>query len=154
MSDGGDRRASVALDVAVGIGLAVAVAITFAPWLRSGEARRDSHQLVRAAERLDVFDGAAAAAVRVGWALLPLVAALGVLALVRGWRRSGLAAGVAVGVTLLVVGFGLTRAGELADWGATAAMVVGGVLAVAGTVGLVTGRNEGISDERRHPAPE
>lgn len=154
MSNGGGRRAGVVLDAAVGVGLVVAVAVTFVPWLRSGEARRDSHQLVRAAERLDVFEGGAAVAVRVGWAVLPLVAALGVLALVRGWRRTGLAAGVAVGVTLLVVGFGLTRAGELADWGATAAMVVGGVLAVAGTAGLVTGRHEGMSDERRHPAPE
>lgn len=123
-----------------GLAMVAVVAVTFAPWLRSGEARRDSHELVRTAERLGVFEGAVATAVRVGWAFLPLVAALGLLALVRGRRRIGHLAAVTVGAIVLVVGFGLQAAGEQADWGATAAMVIGGVSAVAGTSGLISGR--------------
>lgn len=139
-------RTARVVDVAVGVALVAAIAVTFAPWLRSGEARRDSHELVRTAERLGVFDGVAATAVRVSWAFLPFVAALGILALVRGWRRTGCAAAVTVGVVLVLVGFGLQAAGDLADWGATAAIVVGGVSAVGGTVGLISGR--GRRDER------
>lgn len=133
-------RSSRIIDVLVGAALVAAVAVTFAPWLRSGEARRDSHELVRSAERLGVFEGAAATAVRVGWAFLPFVAALGLLALVRGWRRTGYGVAVTVGAIVLVVGCGLQAAGDLADWGATTAIVVGGVLAVAGTVGLISSR--------------
>lgn len=137
-----DRRERMAhvVDVVVGVALVAAVAVTFAPWLRTGEARRDSHELVRSAERLGVFEDPWAGIVRVGWTLLPVVAALGVLALVCGWRRSGLAAALTVGATLLLVGFGLQAAGDLADWGAVAAIVVGGVLAVAGMTGLISGR--------------
>ena len=79
-----------------GLAMVAVVAVTFAPWLRSGEARRDSHELVRTADRLGIFEGA--------------------------------------------VAFGLQAAGEQADWGATAAMVIGGVSAVAGTSGLISGR--------------
>ena len=139
-ADGGRARLAQAVDVVSGVALVAAVAITFAPWLRSGEARRDSHEVVRTAERLGVFEGGAATLVRVGWAFLPFLAALGVLALVRGRRRVGLAASAAVGVIVLVVGFALQVAGPLADWGATAAIVVGTVLAAAGTVGLVGDR--------------
>ncbi len=140
MPPGGRGPTRRALDVVVGAALVGVIAVTFAPWLRSGEALRDSHELVRTAERLGVFDGAAATAVRVSWALLPLVAAIGVLALVRGWRRTGFAAGLAVGAVVLVVGFGLQAAGDLADWGTTAAIAIGGVSAVAGATGLISGR--------------
>ncbi len=138
----GGRREQTAriVDVIAGAALVAAVAVTFAPWLRSGEARRNSHELVRTAERLGVFEGAAATAARVGWAFLPLVAAVGLFALVRGWRRTGLAAGVVVGVVVLVVGFGLQAAGDRADWGVTVAIVVGGVSAGTGTVGLISSR--------------
>ncbi|MGN6695504.1 MAG: hypothetical protein ACTHN0_15105 [Aquihabitans sp.] len=140
MADGGRGRTAPVIDVVVGALLVASIAVTFAPWLRTGEARRDSHELVRSAERLGVFDGATATAVRVGWAVLPLVAALGLFALVRGWRRTGFAAALTVGVIVLLVGFGLQAAGDLADWGTTAAIVVGGASAVGGTAGLVTGR--------------
>ncbi|MCU1372148.1 MAG: hypothetical protein JWO77_3342 [Ilumatobacteraceae bacterium] len=125
----------------MGVALVATVAVTFAPWLRSGEARRDSHELVRTAERLGVFEGVVATAVRVGWAFLPFVAALGLLALVRGWRRTGFAAALTVGVVVLLVGFGLQAAGDLADWGATAAIVVGAVSAGGGAIGLISGRS-------------
>lgn len=129
------------VDGVVGAALVATVAVTFAPWLRTGEARRDSHELVRTAERLGVFEGATATAVRVGWAFLPFVAALGVLALVRGWRRTGFVAALTVGAVVLLVGFGLQAAGDLADWGATGAILVGGAAAVGGAIGLITSRN-------------
>lgn len=138
---GGRDRTRSAVDVVVGFALVAVIAVTFAPWLRSGASRRDSHELVRTAERLGVFEGPAATAVRVSWALLPLVAALGVLALVQGWRCSGFAAAVTVGVVVLVVGLGLQAAGDLADWGTTAAIVVGGVSAAGGAFGLFSGRH-------------
>lgn len=128
------------VDAVVGASLVATVAVTFAPWLRSGEARRDSYELVRAADRLGVFEGATAVAVRVSWALLPLIAALGLLALVRGWRRTGYAAAATVGLVVLLVGFGLQAAGDLADWGTTAAIIVGGVSALGGTTGLILSR--------------
>ncbi len=134
------------VEVIVGVAMVGVIAVTFAPWLRSGEARRDSHELVRTAERLGVFEGAWATAVRVSWAVLPIVAALGVLALVRGRRRIGFAAGVLVGVVVLVVACALQAAGDLADWGTTVAIVVGGVSAVGGAIGLISGRRRG--DER------
>ncbi len=52
--------------------VAVAVA-SFLPWASSGRASRDSYQLVRAAERLDIVTGSAATLVE-GWYLVALAA--------------------------------------------------------------------------------
>jgi len=137
---GGRKQGARAVDVVAAVAMLAVVAVTFAPWLRSGEVRRDSYELVRTADHLGIFEGATATAVRVGWAFLPLVAALGLFALARGRRRVGHLAAVTVGGIVLVVGFGLQAAGEQADWGAKAAMVIGGVSAVSGTFGLISGR--------------
>jgi hypothetical protein len=50
----------------------VAVA-SFLPWASSGRASRDSYELVRAAERLDIVTGAAARLAE-GWYLVTLLA--------------------------------------------------------------------------------
>lgn len=131
MDDGGPSRAAVVAEVTLGAALVGAVAASFAPWLQTGEARRSSYQVVQAAARLDVVSGPAEAVVRVVWALLPLTAALGLLALAR--RRRRVAAGLALAVGVVEVGLALLvkEAPSMADWGVSAALVVGTIVVVA-----------------------
>jgi len=104
--------------------VAVAVA-SFLPWASSGRASRDSYELVRAAERLDIVTGAAARLAE-GWYLVALLAvavcagaildrplfavtlslavALAAVSLVVAVRASPLTLEVGSGVTLVSAG--------------------------------------------------
>lgn len=119
-----------AVHVALGILLVLAVATTFAPWLRTGAARRTGHEVVRAAERLEVASPAASSALLVAWSLLPLVAALALLALVRDRLRLAALGGLVVAAVEVTSGLAVQRAPRAADWGATAGILAGTVLAV------------------------
>ena len=66
----GAPRWGTALSVVGTVAVAVA---SFLPWARSGRASRDSYELVRAAERLDIVTGTAATLAE-GWYLVALVA--------------------------------------------------------------------------------
>jgi hypothetical protein len=44
---GGRKQGARAVDVVAAVAMLAVVAVTFAPWLRSGEVRRDSYELVR-----------------------------------------------------------------------------------------------------------
>jgi len=107
-----------------------AVAVTFAPWLRTGTATRTSYEVVRAADRLGVLSPGSQAVVSVAWSFLPLVAALAVLALV--CDRVRLAAGLAatVGLVEVFLASAINNAPRSADWGAPAGLVLGSALVV------------------------
>lgn len=122
------RALPVTAVVAVGVaGLAALV-----PWHRSGTVERSGVAIVRSAERLGLIDDGVPAAVVATWRVLPVVAALAVLAL--SVDRPSLAAGLASvgGVVAVAVG-----AVVLDAPGARAAGPL--VSVVAGTVAIVAG---------------
>lgn len=114
--------------VLIGALLVATVAATFAPWVRSGESRRDSYEVARTAATLDVVDGAAATAARRAWPFVPLVSCLAGLAFVLDRDRLGTVLATVVGV--LVVGFAIavSNAPRHVAWGATAGLVLGAAL--------------------------
>ncbi len=121
-----DRAALVIFAVVSG----AAVAVAFAPWLRTGTARRTSFQVVAASDHLDVLSAGLQTVVAGVWAFLPLLVVLAVLAATIGrWR---LAAGLALLAGLIEAAFGLLviHAPRSADWGATAGLAIGLALVV------------------------
>ena len=110
--------------------LALAMAVTFAPWLRTGDARRSSHQTVRSAARLELVEGAPADLVRTSWPFVPLVACLGALALLLDRPTLGAALALVVGLALVALAIVVARAPDHADWGATGGLVVGPAVVV------------------------
>ena len=110
---------------------ALAVAALFAPWLRTGSATRNSFQVVQAADHLDVLPGGPQTLLSVVWAFVPLLAVLGVLALIvnRAWAAAGLLVGV--GFLEAIFGVVVMNAPRSADWGAKAGLAVGLTLVVA-----------------------
>ncbi len=91
----------VATAGSVGLGVAA-----FLPWGRSGTARRNSFELVQAAERLDLLDGALAGVGALAWFLVPAaVAGVWLAAVLRRPVMAGtLASSVAaLGLALAVV---------------------------------------------------
>jgi len=134
-----DRTAGV-LDIALGVLLVAAVATTFAPWLRSGESRRSSYEVVRTVDRLELAGPVARRAGRVVWATLPLVAALALLALAR--HRRAIAAGLALWVATaegLLAG-GLRSAPESADGAVGVALALAAALGIVGVITLIGAR--------------
>lgn len=134
-------RATRIAPVVVLVLLATSVATTFAPWLRTGAARRTSHQVVRAADRLDVLAPGPQAAVSVAWAFLPLVACLAALALVLDRPRLGASLAAAVGLVEVALALVVTNAPRSADWGVTAGLAAGVALVIAAAVTTRTGRS-------------
>ncbi len=118
-----------------------AVAVTFAPWLRTGAARRTSHEVVRAADRLQVLDPGPQAAVSVAWSFLPLVACLAALAVVLGRPRLGAGLAAFVGVLEVALAIVIKNAPRSADWGATAGLAIGSALVVAAAATVCTTRS-------------
>ncbi len=118
-----------------------AVAVTFAPWLRTGAARRTSHQVVQAADRLEVLEPGAQAAVSVGWAFLPLVAALAVLAVLLDRPRLGAALAALVGLAVISLAVIINNAPRSADWGAPAGLAIGSALVAAALATACTSRS-------------
>lgn len=136
-----DRRVPAStLDGALAAGLVALVASTFAPWGRSGTVRRSSHQLVRSAERLEVLGPTAERVATVGWALLPFVAALALLALARHRRSAAAwtALVLSVGVGAVAAAFATQLPG--ADWGPLASLLCSLTLAAIATTVITTAR--------------
>ncbi len=117
--------------------LVVAVLTTFAPWLRTGEARRSAHGVVRAADRLEVLEPGPRVASRVAWATLPLVASSALLAL--ALDRRGLAAALALWVALIegTLAYALTQVPEVADGGARTSLAVAAMLVAVSAAVLI-----------------
>ncbi len=119
---------------------AVAVASTFLPWLRTGSVTRSSYQVVQAADRLEVVSGAPRVALAVGWAFLPLVAALGLLALTLGRVRMAASAGFAVGLAISTLAVLVKSAPRSGDAGATVGLASGLTLLAAASATAWTTR--------------
>ena len=126
---------------ALSVMAAVAVAVTFAPWLRTGAARRTSYQVVRAADRLQVLPPGPQAVITVAWAFLPLVAVLAAVAALWGRRRIGAALALLVGAGQVGLAVAVKFAPRAADWGTTAGLVAGSALVVVALVTAITSRS-------------
>jgi hypothetical protein len=119
--------------------LTAGVASTFAPWVRTGAARRTSYEAVRSAARLDLVEGTGAELFRVLWPFVPLVACLAILAIVLERPRLGALLGGFVGLALVTFAVLVSRVPDLGDWGVTAGLLLGGSV-VATSIPLLTVR--------------
>lgn len=108
----------------------VAVAVTFAPWLRTGSATRTSYEVVRSAERLEVMAARPQLVVSVVWAFLPMVSALSILASTLDRRYLAAGSAAVVGLAVAVLAAVVARAPRSADWGTQAGLASGSALVV------------------------
>jgi hypothetical protein len=125
------------------VGAAVTIVGSLVPWLRTGDRTRNSFDLFRIVNRLGFApDGPGALAIR-WWPLVPLLAAVSLVAAWWGWPRAGGAMGVvaalyAGGVALAVASapgtLGVTPAPFMTATGA-AVLLVGSVGAAVAGVG-------------------
>lgn len=120
--------------VAFGATVVLVVATTFAPWLRSGAAVRDSYGVVRAADRLGVVDGWARTVLAWTWPFVPFAAALALLALVVGRDRPAAALAVVVGVVVGVAALQVVRSPQPTGWGTVTGLALAPVLIVQAAV--------------------
>lgn len=107
------------------------VAVSFAPWLQTGTARRTSYQVVRAADRLQVLDPGIQAVVSVLWAFLPLLAVASIAALIAERTLLAAALAAAIGLMQVALASAVKIAPRSADWGTDAGFVAGLALVVA-----------------------
>ncbi|MCP4085280.1 MAG: hypothetical protein GY745_09570 [Actinomycetia bacterium] len=114
--------------------LVVGVGTMFLPWASSGQTSRNSIELMRSADRLDLLDGWMASVGLGVWLAMPFVAAAAVVALTLGHRLLGTALGAVVAVTLVAGVWAVKAAPLRADGGMTVALIVG-VLTMAFTLG-------------------
>jgi hypothetical protein len=117
--------------VGLGVMAVVCGAVTFAPWMRSGSARRSSFEVVRAAQDLDVLHGWVQPTAAAGWYFLPLLLACVLLAVVLD--RTILAGGLlaVAGISVALLALKLTVGGTTAEWGAPAGLIGGSLALVA-----------------------
>jgi hypothetical protein len=121
-------------------GAAATAAVGFLPWLRSGRVSRDSFEVVRAADQLDLAEGLLRQVAIGVWYLLPALCALVLLTAVL--RRQ-----LVMSVLALAVGFVALTGGALAiasplttQIGAPAA-VFAGLATLAGAVTTLSARS-------------
>ncbi len=114
--------------------LVLGVGTMFLPWASSGQTSRNSIELMRSADRLDLLDGWMASVGLWVWLAVPFVAAAAVVALTLGRRLLGTALGAVVAVALIAAVRTVKAAPLRADEGMTVALVVG-VLTLAFTLG-------------------
>jgi hypothetical protein len=113
-----------------------AVAASLLPWVRTGARERSSYELLAAARRLEVLDSGAEHALLVAWRFVPLVVALGWLALALGWRRVAAAAGVIAGIAAIAVSTAVLRAPLFILRAVYGTTICGGVALLAAVVSL------------------
>jgi hypothetical protein len=102
------RQAAGTLVVAIGAGSMVAFA--FFPWVVTGEAERNSFELVRAGRELGVLDEGIARVGGIAWFLVPLIAASTWLLLaLRQWTWAA-ALGTITGAAGVVMGIAVRNA--------------------------------------------
>lgn len=134
------HRSRTILDVVLAVLLLGSIASTFAPWLRSGESRRSSYEVVRTADRLELLGPVARSVGRFAWATLPLAASLALLALAR--ERRAVAGALALWVAAVegLLAASLRRVPQVADWGVAVALALTVGLAVVGVLTLIGAR--------------
>jgi hypothetical protein len=114
-----------------------AVAASLLPWVRIGTRERSSYELLAAARRLEVLDRGAERALLVAWRFLPLVVALGWLALFVGRRRLAGAAGLLAGISAIAVSTAVLRAPLLVLRAVPGTTICGGVALLAAVISLL-----------------
>ena len=107
------------------VALVAGIAITFAPWLRSGSSQRTSYGVVRAADRLDVLGGSWGVAVRGGWSFLPLAAACAGVAITLRRPRTAAALALVVGLAEASLAVVVMSSPRSTDWGARGGLAAG-----------------------------
>lgn len=108
------------------------------PWVRSGRTDRSTLDLLRSAGALDVLDGADRVAALLAWYLVPVLAAVAVVA--AAWQRPRLTAAVVVPMgPMMVMAFRAVSAAPFdVRWGAVAGIVAGLTATGLGVLLLVT----------------
>ena len=95
--------------VTMAAGALVMVGASLLPWVRTGGVRRNSYDLLALVERLGfASDGPAEPALR-WWPLMPLLAAVAVIAVWWGWPRTGGLVGVVAAIYGGAVGLAVSR---------------------------------------------
>jgi hypothetical protein len=134
------KRAPAVITMAVGATVMVGASIL--PWVRTGGVRRNSYDLLSLVERLGFApDGPAESALR-WWPLMPLLAAVAVVAAWWGWPRVGGLVGVGAALYGGGVGFAVSRVSTgLVDVeaGPTATFVGALILAAGSLAAIVLG---------------
>jgi hypothetical protein len=118
-----------------------AVAASLLPWVRTGARERSSYELLAAARRLDVLDSGVDHALLVAWRFLPLLVALGWLALAIGKGRLAGAAGLLAGAAAIAVSVAVLRAPVLALRAVHGTMICGGVAALTAALSFLPSRS-------------
>jgi hypothetical protein len=127
----------------LGVGGAAVLIVAFLPWVRSGERDRNSFELLRSADRLDLLDGVVQRAAQIGWLLLPVAVGIVVVALALGHGRIAAAGALAAGLASLIIGALVVGSSlDTTAWPAVASVLGVGVALVA-TIELVQGRTSG-----------
>ncbi len=128
----GDDRADVLGVVVTSVGAAVIGLAAFLPWLQTGHATRNSFQMIRTAELLDVITGAASVALKT-WYLVPLLVAVVWLTAALERTRLTAAVGVVLTVATIVVSAVVLRSGVQTGLGPQLALL-GAATTVVGVV--------------------
>jgi hypothetical protein len=121
-------------------GAAVGVLVAaFLPWVVTGRAQRNSFDLLRAADRLDLLHGTVQRVAAVGWYLMPLAVGLIWLAAATGRRALVVVGGAIVGALAIALGVTVETSILRTEPGTPATIVLGGLTLVgAAMVALVT----------------
>jgi hypothetical protein len=127
----------------LGVGCAAVLMVAVLPWVRSGERDRNSFELLRSADRLDLLDGVVQRAAQITWLLLPVAVGIVIVALAIG--RGRIAASGALGAGLasfLIAGVVIGSSLDTTAWPVVASVLGAGVALVA-TIELVQERTSG-----------
>jgi hypothetical protein len=134
---------AVARQLATGVtmtGVAGVALAGFLPWLRSGRVVRDSFEVVRIADELDVAAGVPQDLAIAVWYVLPLLCASAVLACVVHRPALTAVAALAAGLVAFVAGALTVRSPFAAQVGAWVAMATGAIACVGAVALLVVDR--------------
>lgn len=115
----------------------------FAPWLKSGERRRSSFELLELVDRLGFApDGVFAGVLRL-WPIVPLAVVASVIAAWMAKTRLAGAIGIVGGLYVALVALGISQAPSAGliqtAWGVPVALVGGAMLATSGVWLLAAG---------------
>lgn len=142
------RLPSVGLAGAVtgGTGLVLVATGTFLPWFRSGEVLRDSYQSISIVRTIRVLDGNPLSLALDAWTMIVPLITVCVIAYTFGFHRTAATIGTIIAIICGTVGGAAAVESGSADTSVGIAgtgptvMLIGGVLALLGAVGIFAGR--------------
>ncbi|HET9142878.1 hypothetical protein [Actinophytocola sp.] len=129
-------------------GLVLVALATFLPWFRSGLELRDSYRSISLIRTIRLVDGGPLEPVLFAWTMIIPVITISIVAYAFGFRRTG--ATIAMIVAIICGTVGGIAAVESSSYGVIAGtgptvMLIGGVLALIGAVGVFIGRRQGVN---------